>query len=80
MKAALQEADDAEGEDSKAVTRDARGKEIPTEEEKARKEEKERKAAAEVTCPFSILVATSNKFVRKPKLAPSEYESCQCIS
>lgn len=49
MKTALQEADEAEGEDGKTVKRDAKGKEILTEEEKARKEEKERKAAAEVT-------------------------------
>ncbi|KAG6860464.1 hypothetical protein C0995_010818 [Termitomyces sp. Mi166 len=48
MKAALQEADDAEGEegDVKRV-RDAKGREILTEEEKAQKEEKERKKAAE---------------------------------
>jgi len=46
MKTALQEADEAEGEDSK-VKRDAKGKEILTEEEKARREERERKATAE---------------------------------
>lgn len=49
MKTALQEADEAEAEDGKEVKRDAKGKEILTEEEKARKEEKERKAAAEVS-------------------------------
>jgi curved DNA-binding protein CbpA len=47
MKTALQEAEEAEGEDGKEVKRDAKGKEILTEEEKARKEEKERKATAE---------------------------------
>ncbi|KAF8552848.1 DnaJ-domain-containing protein [Imleria badia] len=47
MKTALQEADEAEGEDGKEVKRDGKGKEILTEEEKARKEEKERKATAE---------------------------------
>lgn len=48
MKTALQEADEAEGE-GKEVKRDAKGKEILTEEEKARREEKERKANAEVS-------------------------------
>ncbi|KAG9312538.1 DnaJ-domain-containing protein [Chiua virens] len=47
MKTALQEADEAEGESGKEVKRDAKGKEIISEEEKARKEEKERKANAE---------------------------------
>ncbi|KAF9221112.1 DnaJ-domain-containing protein [Gyrodon lividus] len=46
MKTALQEAEDAE-EDGKEVKRDAKGKEILSEEEKARREEKERKASAE---------------------------------
>ncbi|KAG6833157.1 hypothetical protein H0H87_010544 [Tephrocybe sp. NHM501043] len=48
MKAALQEAEEAEGDknDVKRV-RDAKGREILTEEEKAQKEEKERKKAAE---------------------------------
>ncbi|KAG6840943.1 hypothetical protein C0991_003127 [Blastosporella zonata] len=48
MKAALQEADEAEGDegDVKRV-RDAKGREILTEEEKAQKDEKERKKAAE---------------------------------
>jgi hypothetical protein len=46
MKTALQEAEDAE-EDGKEVKRDAKGKEILTEEEKARREEKERKTSAE---------------------------------
>ena len=47
MKAALQEADEAE-EESKPVQRDAKGREILSPEEKARREEKARKAAAEV--------------------------------
>ncbi|KAF9242843.1 DnaJ-domain-containing protein [Melanogaster broomeanus] len=46
MKTALQEAEDVE-EEGKEVKRDSKGKEILTEEEKARKEEKERKASAE---------------------------------
>jgi DnaJ-class molecular chaperone len=51
MKAALQEAEDAEAEgslDGKKVIRDAKGREILSEEEKAKKEEKQRKASAEV--------------------------------
>ncbi|KAF8836852.1 DnaJ-domain-containing protein [Paxillus ammoniavirescens] len=47
MKTALQEAEEAEGEEGKQVKRDAKGKEIISEEEKARREEKERKASAE---------------------------------
>lgn len=46
MKAALQEADE-EGEGDKPVQRDAKGREILSPEEKARREEKARKAAAE---------------------------------
>ncbi|KAG6889620.1 hypothetical protein C0992_004576 [Termitomyces sp. T32_za158] len=48
MKAALQEADEADGEegDDKRI-KDAKGREVLTEEEKAQKEEKERKKAAE---------------------------------
>lgn len=53
MKAALQEAEDAELEgesvDGKKVIRDAKGREILSDEEKAKKEEKRRKAAAEVS-------------------------------
>ncbi|KAI6127120.1 DnaJ-domain-containing protein [Pisolithus sp. B1] len=47
MKAALQEAEEAEEADGKEVKRDAKGKEILSDEEKARREEKERKANAE---------------------------------
>ncbi|KIJ04264.1 hypothetical protein PAXINDRAFT_94893, partial [Paxillus involutus ATCC 200175] len=47
MKTALQEAEEGEGEEGKQVMRDAKGKEIISEEEKARREEKERKASAE---------------------------------
>jgi hypothetical protein len=52
MKTALQEAEEAEGEEGKQVMRDAKGKEIISEEEKARREEKERKASAEVSLYF----------------------------
>ncbi|KAG2072512.1 DnaJ-domain-containing protein [Suillus decipiens] len=47
MKAALQEVEENEDEDGKSVKRDAKGKEILSEEEKARKEEKEKKVSAE---------------------------------
>lgn len=48
MKTALQEAENAdEGEGGQKVIRDAKGREILSDEEKARKEEKERIAAAE---------------------------------
>lgn len=48
MKTALQEADEAEGDDSTLVARDAKGREIISPEEKARRDEKARKTAAEV--------------------------------
>ncbi|KAH7922296.1 DnaJ-domain-containing protein [Leucogyrophana mollusca] len=47
MKTALQEAEEGEGEEGKEVKRDAKGKEIISEEERARRDEKERKASAE---------------------------------
>lgn len=47
MKAALQEAGEEE-EEQKPVQRDAKGKEILSPEERAKREEKKRKAAAEV--------------------------------
>lgn len=62
MKAALQEAEDAEegegtgasgsGEGGRKVIRDAKGREILSEEERAKKEAKARKVAAEV-CSLS---------------------------
>lgn len=58
MKAALQEAEDAEEggetEGGKKVIRDNKGREILSEEEKAKKEEKARKVAAEV-CELRFL-------------------------
>ncbi|EGO23051.1 hypothetical protein SERLADRAFT_393997, partial [Serpula lacrymans var. lacrymans S7.9] len=54
MKAAMQEADEADGEEGKVVQRDAKGREIISDEEKAKKEEKEKKASAEV-CFVSLL-------------------------
>ncbi len=57
MKTALQEADEeAEGE-SGTVQRDAKGREILSPEEKARKDEKARKVSAEVRLsPFVCLI------------------------
>lgn len=52
MKTALQEADElegeGEGEGGRKIMRDAKGREIITPEEKAKREEKARKIAAEV--------------------------------
>ena len=48
MKSALQEADEATGEGASPVARDAKGREIVSPEEKAKRDEKARKAAAEV--------------------------------
>jgi hypothetical protein len=48
MKTALQEADETEGEGAAPVVRDAKGREIISPEEKARRDEKARKTAAEV--------------------------------
>jgi hypothetical protein len=51
MKAALQEAEEAEGEADSSNTkklRDEKGREILSEEEKAKKDEKKRQKAAEV--------------------------------
>ena len=48
MKTALQEADEAEGEGAAPVVRDAKGREVISPEEKARRDEKARKVAAEV--------------------------------
>ena len=47
MKAALQE----EGEEGEEVQRDAKGREILSPEEKAKRDEKARKQAAEVSSP-----------------------------
>lgn len=49
MKAALQEVEEAEGEGDVKRVRDAKGREILSEEEKAKKEERDRKKAAEVS-------------------------------
>lgn len=62
MKAALQEVEENEDEDNKDVKRDAKGKEILSEEEKARKEEKEKKLAAEVLHFFFRFTKISQQF------------------
>jgi curved DNA-binding protein CbpA len=56
MKAALQEAEEAESEEGAKKLRDAKGREILSEAEKAQKEEKDRKKAAEVICFSSFVV------------------------
>ena len=60
MKAALQEAEEADDEEGEVKKlRDAKGREVSTEEEKAKKEEKEKKKSAEAIqffCCFSFLV------------------------
>lgn len=65
MKAALQEAEETEEDaDGKPIQRDAKGREILSPEEKARREEKARKTAAEVrserscACQISMLKRT----------------------
>lgn len=50
MKTALQEADEAE-EEGKMVRRDAKGREILSDEEKVRRDEKKRKSDEEASCP-----------------------------
>ena len=58
MKSALQEADEATGEGAPPVARDAKGREIVSPEEKARRDEKARKVAAEVRLHHGCGVAT----------------------
>lgn len=75
MKAALQEAEDAEGsevEGGKKVIRDNKGREILSEEEKAKKEEKARKVAAEV-CKLHFLSSP-----RDSDLVNFTESSCTC--
>lgn len=62
MKAALQEADEGEGEEGKMRLRDAKGKEIFTPEEKAKKDEKARKVSAEV-CRAIVLRFSPRDFM-----------------
>ncbi|EIN04114.1 DnaJ-domain-containing protein [Punctularia strigosozonata HHB-11173 SS5] len=66
MKTALQEAEEVdENGNPKEVQRDAKGKEILTPEEKAKKEEKERKVAAEVSRNFAFKAAARKERVDK---------------
>lgn len=70
MKAALQEAEEAEenGEGDGKRLRDAKGREILSEEERTKKEEKDRKKAAEVC----VIIIIHQCFKVKPKLASIE--------
>ncbi|KAJ8592756.1 DnaJ-domain-containing protein [Rhizopogon salebrosus TDB-379] len=61
MKSALQDVDEAEGEDGQEVKRDAKGKEIISEEEKARRDEKEKKVTAEVLLFFLKAAARAER-------------------
>lgn len=85
MKAALQEAEEAEGEDDGVKrVRDAKGREILSEEEKALKEEKDRKKAAEV-CSNCSPLSLSNRvswrsLIRKPPFEKREFKSSSIIS
>ena len=74
MKTALQEADEAEGEGSTPVVRDSKGREVISPEEKARRDEKARKSAAEVRLhrphgPFSVDRAALFRKLRRGKSA-----------
>lgn len=66
MKAALQE-EDEDGEGDKPVQRDAKGREILSPEEKAKREEKSRKAAAEVSF---------QRYLLQVKNTDGQLESC----
>lgn len=78
MKAALQEAEEAEGEeDGVKRVRDAKGREILSEEEKAQKEEKDRKKAAEV-CSYHFYLLKERLWrllFRKLPFAKREFRS-----
>jgi hypothetical protein len=85
MKAALQEAEDAELEgddaDGKKVIRDAKGREILSEEEKAKKEEKRKKTAAEVSyISFICDFWTAANLCRKRQFARNECRNSWIIS
>jgi hypothetical protein len=74
MKTALQEADEAEGEGATPVVRDAKGREIISPEEKAKRDEKARKVSAEVRLlrrhrPVAIDRAASYRKPRRGKSA-----------
>jgi curved DNA-binding protein CbpA len=85
MKAALQEAEDAElegeGAEGKKVIRDAKGREILSEEEKAKKEEKRQKIAAEVSYIrlYGTFGAAANQR-RKQQFVRNECRSSWIIS
>jgi len=80
MKSALQEVEEGEGEDGQEVKRDAKGKEILSPEEKARRDEKERKAAAEVLLFFLVSQITHDISLRNRQLVQSESRNCEISS
>jgi hypothetical protein len=78
MKAAMQESEDDDGDESKPVQRDAKGRPILSEEEKARKEAKEKQFAEEVFIIFPLFHLFSvppTDGCRKRKSAKSVFSS-----
>lgn len=66
MKAALQEAEEAEGEENGVKkVRDAKGREILSEAEKAQKDERDRKRAAEVDYSFRLHWSKYSRWTQK---------------
>jgi hypothetical protein len=80
MKSALQEVEESEGEDGQEVKRDAKGKEILSEEEKARRDEKEKKVSAEVRPFFFVSQISHSSALRKQQLVQSESRNCEISS
>jgi len=69
MKAALQEAEEAEDEEGEVKkVRDAKGREVLTEEEKTKKEEKEKKKSAEASHSFCFLPYWSEPIIYRKRL------------
>jgi hypothetical protein len=77
MKSALQDVEEAEGEDGQEVKRDAKGKEIISEEERARRDEKEKKVTAEVLLFFLVPGMSHSSALRKPQLVQNEFRNCE---
>lgn len=80
MKSALQEVEESEGDDGQEVKRDGKGKEILSPEEKARKDEKEKKVAAEVLHFFLVSPISHRSFLREQQLVQSESRNCEISS
>ena len=79
IKAALQEADD-EGDEGggKPVQRDAKGREVLAPEEKARRDEKARKAAAEVRGVLLCVCAGCRRTTRRKRRCAASASSAGC--